>query len=84
MATATGSALRPSPHRTRPSDGLGRPASVARPNAPQTALQPSDLDRLGRETLETGMLLKQLSLAGVGVFSGRTGRSAWIPPPICW
>src|SRR5581483_476685 len=53
-----------------------------RRSAPFQALIVSDLDRLGREQLETGYVLKQLATAGVRVFSYLEQREIALDSPI--
>ena len=53
--------------KTRP--GFVRLMNALTPRAPFDVLIVSELSRLGREQLETGYALKQLSQAGVKVFS---------------
>src|SRR5262249_44177905 len=49
--------------------GLARLLNTLKPRPPFGALVVSDLDRLGREQLETGYVMKQIAGAGVRVFS---------------
>jgi DNA invertase Pin-like site-specific DNA recombinase len=49
--------------------------------APFQVLVVSDLDRIGREQLETGYLLKQLSLGGVRVFTYLEDREVLLDSP---
>src|SRR5258706_8161880 len=54
--------------------GFVRLMNALKPRAPFQILIVSELSRLGREQLETGYALKQLSQAGVRVFSYLEGR----------
>lgn len=49
--------------------GLARLLNALKPRAPFQFLVISDLDRLGREQLETGYVMKQIAVGGVRVFS---------------
>ena len=65
--------------KTRP--GFMRMMNALTPEAPFDVLVVSELSRLGREQLETGYALKQLSEAGVTVYSYLQDREVLLDTP---
>ncbi len=61
--------------------GFVRLLNAVRPRAPFDVLIVSELSRLGREQLETGYALKQLSQAGVRIFSYLEDREILLDTP---
>lgn len=61
--------------------GFVRLMNALKPRAPFDALIVSELSRLGREQLETGYALKQLSQAGVKIFSYLEDREILLDTP---
>ena len=61
--------------------GYMRLLNALKPRAPFEVLIVSELSRLGREQLETGYLLKQLSQAGVRVYSHLEDREVLLDTP---
>ena len=62
--------------------GFLRLMNALRPKAPFDVLIVSELSRLGREQLETGYALKQLSQAGVKIYSYSEAREVRLDTPI--
>ena len=65
---------------TRP--GLVRLMAALKPRPPFDALIISEPSRLGRESLETGFLMKQLDQAGVKVYSYLENRQCSVDTPM--
>ncbi len=61
--------------------GFLRLMNALRPRAPFDVLIVSELSRLGREQLETGYAVKQLSVAGVTIWSYLEGKEVQITSP---